>query len=48
MAAMRFRVRLRVGKDVDLAAFAALPPPIAARRLTDHLQQTFHREIHTP
>lgn len=44
----RFRVRLRVGKDVALAAFAALPPPIAARRLTDHLQQTFRRETDTP
>lgn len=44
----RFRVRLRVGRDVELAAFTGLPPPIAARRLTDHLQQLFHREPATP
>lgn len=44
----RFRVQLRVGEDADLAAYAELPPPIAARRLTDHLQQRFHRETFTP
>ena len=44
----RLRMRLRAGQNVDLAAFAALPPPIGARRLTDHLQRTFQQENDTP
>ncbi|HEX8776740.1 MAG TPA: lysophospholipid acyltransferase family protein [Rhodanobacter sp.] len=42
----RFRVRLRVGADIDLAPFrvdAALP--IASRRLNDHLHHLFLREL---
>ncbi|MEW9570899.1 lysophospholipid acyltransferase family protein [Rhodanobacter sp. Si-c] len=42
----RFRVRLRVGADIDPALFsAAAPPPIASRQLNDHLHQLFHREL---
>lgn len=45
----RFRVRLRVGADIDPAPFnAGAPMPIASRRLNDHLHQLFLRELATP
>lgn len=41
----RFRVRLRVGRDIDPAHYnAAAPMPIASRRLNDDLQRLFLRE----
>lgn len=45
----RFRVRLRVGADIDPAPFiASAPMPIASRRLNDHLHQLFLRELASP
>lgn len=42
----RFHFHLRVGADLDPQAFAALgPPPLASRRLNDHLHQYFTKEL---
>lgn len=42
----RVQVHLRVGQDIDPAAFTAdAPLPIASRRLNDHLHQLFIREL---
>jgi len=42
----RLQVHLRVGQDIDPAAFTAdAPLPIASRRLNDHLHQLFIREL---
>lgn len=44
----RVQVCLRVGRDIDPAAFNAdAPLPIASRRLNDHLHQLFLRELTT-
>jgi 1-acyl-sn-glycerol-3-phosphate acyltransferase len=37
----RVMVRLRVGDDIDPAAFDHAPMPIASRRLNQHLHQLF-------
>lgn len=44
----RFDLNLRVGEDIDLTPFAHTALPLAARRLTDHLEQCFSEEIHRP
>ncbi|TNY25057.1 1-acyl-sn-glycerol-3-phosphate acyltransferase [Fulvimonas soli] len=45
----RVQVTLRVGEDIDPARFGDdAPPPIASRRLNDHLHQLFLRELATP
>ncbi len=42
----RFHFHLRVGEDIDPRTFAALgPPPVASRRLNDHLHQHFMKEL---
>ncbi|WP_263143819.1 lysophospholipid acyltransferase family protein [Pseudomonas sp. RIT-PI-AD] len=42
----RFHLRLRVGEDLDPAAFARLgPAPVASRKLNDHLHQYFMKEL---
>jgi 1-acyl-sn-glycerol-3-phosphate acyltransferase len=42
----RFHIRLRVGTDIDPRHFAAQgPPPVASRKLNDHLHQHFTKEL---
>ncbi|WP_101674819.1 lysophospholipid acyltransferase family protein [Alloalcanivorax mobilis] len=42
----RFTVSLRVGDDIDLTPFTGTALPLAARRLTEHLQHRFSEETH--
>jgi 1-acyl-sn-glycerol-3-phosphate acyltransferase len=45
----RFHVRLRVGADIDPAAFNAdAPLPIASRRLNDYLHHLYAKELASP
>jgi 1-acyl-sn-glycerol-3-phosphate acyltransferase len=42
----RVHVHLRVGEDIDPAAFnAAAPLPIASRRLNEHLHRLYLKEL---